>query len=281
MITWPNGKKVAVTFAFDVDLELNWSDTNRLDPGHVVHMSKGSYGAKQGVPRILNMFDTHGVKSTFFIPAYNAEVYPDMIREISNRGHEIAFHGYRHYVGHIRTKEDDLQELEQCEKIFLELTGKKLVGYRSWGEVHYKDRDRMVLERGYKYISVHNHRDGPSMREIDGKVVPLVDLGSDAFYDDTAYDYYIDSPPARYGIKTAKEHFQIWADEFDGMAKDGGRVMDFVIHPQFIGKASRVRMLGDLIGYMKSRGAWIATNEEIADYVLKQNGFTPAPQVWK
>ena len=50
MIEWPNGKRVAVSFAFDVDLELNWSESNRMDPGHLVHMSKGTYGAKQGIP---------------------------------------------------------------------------------------------------------------------------------------------------------------------------------------------------------------------------------------
>lgn len=55
-------------FAFDVDLELNWSESNRMDPGHLVHMSKGTYGAKQGIPRILNMLDIQNIKATFFIP---------------------------------------------------------------------------------------------------------------------------------------------------------------------------------------------------------------------
>ena len=97
MIEWPNGKRVAVSFAFDVDLELNWSESNRMDPGHLVHMSKGTYGAKQGIPRILNMLDIQNIKATFFIPAYNATVYPDVIREIRARGHEIANHGLHHF----------------------------------------------------------------------------------------------------------------------------------------------------------------------------------------
>ncbi len=65
MIEWPNGKRVAVSFAFDVDLELNWSESNRMDPGHLVHMSKGTYGAKQD-PRILNMLDIQNIKATFY-----------------------------------------------------------------------------------------------------------------------------------------------------------------------------------------------------------------------
>ena len=49
--------------------------------------------------------------------------------------------------------------------------------------------------------------------------------------------------------------------------------LDFILHPQFIGRACRVNALGELISYMKSRGAWITTNDEIARYVLQQEGF--------
>ena len=100
--------------------------------------------------------------------------------------------------------------------------------------------------------------------EIGEKSVPLVDLMADAFYDDTAYDYYIDSPPARYGIKSAAQQMEIWREEFDGMAEEGGRVMD---------RACRVNALGELIAYMKSRGAWIATNDAVARWVLQSKGF--------
>ena len=91
--------------------------------------------------------------------------------------------------------------------------------------------------------------DAPRICKKDGKKVPLVELASDVFYDDTAYDYYIDSPPERYGIKSSREQFEIWKDEFDGFATEGGKVMNFVIHPQFIGRACRVNMLGELISY--------------------------------
>ena len=273
MIEWPNGKKVAVSIAFDVDLELNWSESNRLDPGHIVHMSKGTYGAKQGIPRILSMLDKQEIKGTFFIPAYNAEVYPELIKEISRRGHEIACHGYHHYGISERTYEDDNKMLEKCEQIFMELTGQKIVGFRPCGEEYRDFVVKLLLNRGYKYMSFRGDWDGPRICELDGNRIPLVDLCSDVFYDDTAYDYYIDSPPARYGIKSSSEQFKIWSDEFDGMSTESGKVMDFVIHPQFIGRSCRVNMLGELISYMKERGAWLATNKEIAEWVLDQNGF--------
>lgn len=35
-----------------------------------------------------------------------------------------------------------------------------------------------------------------------------------------------------------------------------------------IGRASRIGMVGELIAYMQSQGAWIATCEDVARYVL-------------
>ncbi|MFR8838959.1 MAG: hypothetical protein ACLVFV_00280 [Clostridium sp.] len=46
-----------------------------------------------------------------------------------------------------------------------------------------------------------------------------------------------------------------------------------MLHPQFIGRVSRVNMLKDLIGYMLSRGAWIDTNRSVAEWVLKESGM--------
>lgn len=270
MIRWPEEKRVAVSFAFDLDFELNWSESNRLDPGHIVHMSKGTYGARQGMPRILKMLDEVGIKATFFIPGENAEHYPEIVKQIHARGHEIAYHGYHHYD---RPVGDERDNLARCEKIFADLGCDRPYGYRPTEAEFTDELAQILLDRGYEYVSYRGNFDGPQVVELNGKKVPLVDLEADVFFDDTAYDYYIDSPPCRYGIATAKEQRKIWQDEFDGMALEGGRVMDFVIHPQFMGRAARVNALAELIGYMRSRGAWITTNREIARYVLQQEGL--------
>jgi len=45
-----------------------------------------------------------------------------------------------------------------------------------------------------------------------------------------------------------------------------------------IGRASRIAMVGDFISYMKGHGAWITTCEEVARYVLSQNGMLGGEQ---
>lgn len=49
--------------------------------------------------------------------------------------------------------------------------------------------------------------------------------------------------------------------------------MNFVMHPQYIGRPGNLRALREFIRYAKDHQAWIATDEEVARYLLAQNGF--------
>lgn len=48
---------------------------------------------------VLDLFDSRGVKATFFVKGTLAERRPEMIREIQRRGHTIANHSYSHPSG--------------------------------------------------------------------------------------------------------------------------------------------------------------------------------------
>jgi peptidoglycan/xylan/chitin deacetylase (PgdA/CDA1 family) len=51
---------------------------------------------ERNINKILDLFSTHGVKGTFFIVGWTAERYPEMVKEIAARGHEIGCHSYWH-----------------------------------------------------------------------------------------------------------------------------------------------------------------------------------------
>ena len=42
--------------------------------------------------RLLDLFDEHQVRMTFFVLGWVAERYPDLIRALHRRGHEVACH---------------------------------------------------------------------------------------------------------------------------------------------------------------------------------------------
>lgn len=271
---WPDNKRIAVMLAFDLDAETMWTTRGDGNADHITNLSRGAYGPKQGVPRILDMLDTWKIRATFFIPGIIAEKYPDVVREISRRGHEIGFHGYMHEEFTTTTYEEEDATMHRAESIIRDICGQQLAGHRAPGGVIHNYSLRLFLEHGYIYSSNWRDSDGPFIHKIDGKEVPLVELPKDSIFDDTAYDFYTDSPPERYELKSPREMYEIWKEEFDSLAAEG-RMINFVLHPQFIGRASRVNMLSDLIGYMLAHGAWMDTNYNVASYILKQKGLKP------
>ena len=268
MMTWPDNKRIAVMMAFDLDAETMWTTRGDGNHDHITKLSRGAYGPKQGVPRILDMLDVYGIKATFFIPGVIAEHYPLVVKEISRRGHEIGFHGYLHEESTATSYEEEDATMTRCETLIKDLTGQSMAGHRGPGGVIHDYSLRLFLEHGYLYSSNWRDSDGPFIHTIDGRPVPLVELPKDSIFDDTAYDFYTDSAPERYELKSPREMLEIWKDEFDSLAAEG-RMINFVLHPQFIGRASRVNMLSELIGYMLSHGAWIDTNRAVAEYVLE------------
>src|SRR6476469_4204183 len=48
------------------------------------------------LPGLLDRLATRGLRATFFIEGLNAELYPDLLREIDARGHEVAYHAWTH-----------------------------------------------------------------------------------------------------------------------------------------------------------------------------------------
>lgn len=51
---------------------------------------------REDTPRILDALDRHQARATFFVIGERAEANPELIGEISRRGHQIAHHTYSH-----------------------------------------------------------------------------------------------------------------------------------------------------------------------------------------
>ena len=90
--SWPNGARVAVGLSFDVDNATATLSTGKLD---LRVISRGEYGAVDGVPRILRMLERQ-VPASLFIPAVSDVLHPQMVRDIQSGRHEIGVHGWIH-----------------------------------------------------------------------------------------------------------------------------------------------------------------------------------------
>lgn len=270
---WPDGKDIAIMLAFDVDGELLWLTRNDENRRHITNLSRGQYSCVQAMPRILRMLEDEQLKATFFFPAWNAEKYPEVAREVHRLGHEIGYHGWYHEAYDDYDKEKAL--MDKVDGIYQELLGEIPIGHRAPDGNVYDFDLRLWNERGYIYSSNWRNSDGPFIHELDGNRIPIVELPKDSIFDDTAYDFYTECTPQRAGLRSGREMCEVWRDEFDALRQEH-RMINFVMHPQFIGRPGNLHALRELIHYMRDHGAWFATNEEVAQYVLAQEGVDPS-----
>ena len=272
--SWPDGKRIAVMVTFDYDAEflrISRAKSKGTTIGFT-DFSRGQYGPHEGLARCLDMLDTMNIKSTFFVPGAVIETYRDTVEEIHRRGHELACHGYQHESDPELSRDEMLKILDKSEALLAEITGKKPVGHRAPESVLQDFMPELLTERGYLYSSSMKDCDWAYLWEKDQKELPLVELPNDITMDDFTYYYFTFSDPAVRCMYPNREVFGNWKQEFDGLALEGNKIFILKLHPQMIGRASRIGMVGEFIAYMQNHGAWITTCEDVARYVQKQNG---------
>ena len=258
---WPNGARVAVALSFDVDNAT--VPLSRGDLGSEV-LSRGQYGAVDGLPRILRVLDKENVPASFFIPAVSAALNPEMIPSIqSKKRHEIGIHGWIHEnLVELNDEAKEQQLLNQSIELLTKAMGKKPVGYRapSWAMSPFTMKQ--VKEAGFLYDSSLMASDDAYEISLDGKPTGIVELPIERIVDDAPY-----FGAANGSLPSPELVEKIFRDEFD-VAYDEGGLYVLTMHPHYTGHRSRALWLDHLIAYMKSKpGVWFATHQDVAAYV--------------
>ena len=81
--------------------------------------------------RLLKLLARYDVRGTFFILTWNAERFPELVKEISAAGHEVATHGYAHRLIYTQTPDQFRSDIERSIETLEQLTGQKVLGYRA------------------------------------------------------------------------------------------------------------------------------------------------------
>jgi peptidoglycan/xylan/chitin deacetylase (PgdA/CDA1 family) len=260
---WPNGARVAVALSFDVDNAT--VPLSRGDLGSEA-ISRGQYGAVDGLPRILRVLDKENVPASFFIPAVSAALNSEIVPSIlSRKRHEIGVHGWIHeHLGALNDEAEERRLLQQSIDLLTAAIGRKPVGYRapSWAMSLYTMKQ--VKEAGFLYDSSLMASDDAYEVTIDGRPSGVIELPIERILDDAPY-----FGAANGSLPSPELVDRVYRAEFDVAYQDGGLYV-LTMHPHFTGHRSRALWLEKLIEYMKSKpGVWFATHEEVANYVRK------------
>ncbi|MFP4279428.1 MAG: XrtA system polysaccharide deacetylase [Halochromatium sp.] len=86
---------------------------------------------ERNIERILALFEAHQVQATFFVLGWMAERYPQMVRGLSEAGHEVASHGYEHVRVVNQTPDAFRADIRRTKALLEDTTGEPVRGYRA------------------------------------------------------------------------------------------------------------------------------------------------------
>lgn len=107
--------------------------------------------------RLLDLLDEYDQKATFFTLGNVAEKHPQLIRQIADKGHEVASHGYNHHSIYNLSPKQVREDVGSSVKILEDTSGKKVIGFRapdfSIREYLFEWYCEALAENGLKYDS--------------------------------------------------------------------------------------------------------------------------------
>ena len=291
-------KKILVAYGIDVDAVAGWlgSYGGEDSPDDI---SRGLFAGEVGSIRLLDMFDKYKLKTTWFIPGHSVETFPEQMKEVARRGHEIGMHGYSHENPIAMTRAQETAVLDRSLALITELAGKRPTGYVApWWEFS-PVTNELLLERGIKYDHSLMHNDfhpyyvrvGDSWTKIDyskhpshwmkplqrGKETPLVEIPASWYLDDLPPMMFIKKSPNSHGFVNPRDIEQMWRDQFDWVYREYDyAVFTMTIHPDVSGRPQVLMMHERLIEHINSHeGVEWCTFDQIADDFIARN-----PRQW-
>jgi peptidoglycan/xylan/chitin deacetylase (PgdA/CDA1 family) len=235
---------------------------------HMSVLAHQAYDPLTGVPRLLRILEREGVRGTFFVPGFSADRWPDTIRSIRDAGHEIGHHGYLHEPIHDVDEATEEGYLARGLEALDRVLGVRPTGYRA-PKFKLNFRTAAILARnGIRYDSSLQDSDWPYRLaggpEADAPAI--VEIPVQWPLDDWSHFGYLPGLLPATTIANPRNVLDLWTLELEALVEEGGCFV-LTLHPYLSGRASRARIVQELIERMRSiEGLWVATTGEIAKH---------------
>lgn len=276
-IRWPDNARIALLFTvswetWPDDLGTNAShqrsNRGRL-PENAIHkrdmgvIMDRQFGEKVGIWRILDLFDSEGIKATFFLNGKTAEQNVDAVKEIVAKGHELAAQPYIHEYAVTMDKEGERKFIQGSIEAFKRVANVTPLGYLSPGVRPTPNTIDLISDMGFIWSSDCIDDDVPyTVGPKDGRIVMMPKDFHPNDY--TTYETVSRSP---------RELFSLLVDQFDYLYAEGAtspKVMGVTMHPFLAGRAYRTKIFQDFIRHAQSHSnVWIARGVDIANWWRK------------
>jgi polysaccharide deacetylase family protein (PEP-CTERM system associated) len=109
-----------------------------------------------GVRLLLDLLSENNSHGTFFVLGWIAERSPELVREIAERGHEVASHGANHERVTTLTRDEFRESVRSSKRVLEDIAGRSVIGYRAPNFSIVRGGEwalEILVEEGYRYDS--------------------------------------------------------------------------------------------------------------------------------
>lgn len=265
---WPNNARLAVSvtmmFEADAGQVAAWqSGPNGGRYPNFPLIQDRTYGAKEGIPRLLDMLDRRGVKSTSFMIGASMERYPDLAREIVERGHEGGGRGRLHVPTHWMSRDQESEFLRHGFETMRRVTGRWPRGFNAQGLQSSVNTNSLLQEMGIRYSIDDRSRDEPWIQTVNG----------DRDFCLVPYSLHVNDLTFFWNHhRSLSEYEQMLRQEFETLYEEAAirrRMMSVPLHDFVAGRPAMMRSAEAFLAWASTHpGVWFARREEIADWAL-------------
>jgi len=220
------------------------------------------YGFKEGIPRLLEMYERRKVHVTSHMVGMAVEKHPALAKEIVERGLEPAAHGYTWEPMYAKTPAEERASYDANVKAIEKATGQKPVGFNASGMRATPATFGILQELGFLYHTDDLSRDEPFLIPVNKKPFVVV-----------PYTFMLND------LQNFENRWRTCADfagelkaEFDALYAESEhkrRMISMSAHDRVAGRPSRMRVEEEFIIYaQKHPGVVFLRKDEIAKFAL-------------
>jgi peptidoglycan/xylan/chitin deacetylase (PgdA/CDA1 family) len=280
-VHWPGGARVALNFV--INYEEGSEQSHELGDGRNDGLTESpfslnpkyrdlgaesmfEYGSRAGIWRLQRLFDSYGIKVTFYACAVALERNPEVCAWLREEEHEPAAHGWRWEQIWRLDRETEAEHLRQCIATIEKTCGERPRGWYSRYSPSPNTRELLVEDGGFLYDSDAYNDDLPYFTEVNGQrhlIVPY-----NIVYNDIRMVMpQGDMDPASWLDFLVRGFDYLWAE-----GDQHPKMMTVGLHPRLVGQAGRASVLRDFIEHCARKGdVWFARRVDIARWWLENH----------
>lgn len=178
---WTDGSRLVISVS--MQFEAGGQPDNAESP-FPQNMQKGfkdlpgetwyQYGYKEGIPRMLDLWDKYNIKITSHMVGSAVLKNPKLAKEIVGRGHEAAAHGMNWATQYTMSYEEEKKFIKDGVDAVKHITGFTPVGYNANWLRRGENTLRILQELGFTYHIDDLSREEPFIIQVNNKDFAVV-----------------------------------------------------------------------------------------------------------